>query len=245
MRIQRMDRAWTIGGSIVAIALLIVGWFVLISPQNEETTALRGRVTVAEQRLTVLKRRLAELRRQNDDLAQFQEKLASDRLALPTTPGLSDLLRELQAAGGAAGVSVSGLVIAAPAKVTNVTIDAYKLPITLTAVGSVDNLCRFLNELQQVQPRAVLINSANLSPDGKSASLTSGVTLTISLQVFIVPSGSGGTPATSAPSERAASPEPSAPAASQEPFRSATPSPSTMSVSPAAVASAAHIQYLS
>ena len=36
MRTGYGDRLWMIGGVIVAVALLVVGWFTLISPQNAE-----------------------------------------------------------------------------------------------------------------------------------------------------------------------------------------------------------------
>jgi len=197
MRIGYTDRLWTVGGALGAIALLAVGWFFFIGPQYAQASALEDDVAVTQDRVTALQRRLGELRQQNSDLARYNAELQRDRQALPTTSGLTDFLRELQTAGNNIGVGISGLTVGTPVPITAAGVPLHALPITMTATGKSARLNQFLNTLQRVQPRAVLINSANLSTEDKMGSLAGSVSLTLSIQVYVAPGTASPSPAPS------------------------------------------------
>jgi Tfp pilus assembly protein PilO len=190
MRTGRADQLWTIGGALGAIALLAIGWLLFISPQKAQTAKLLDREDAAQQRLIVLQHRLTKLRQQNRDLPRYQARLARDRQALPMVSGLSDFLRELQAMGDSTGVTVSGLVVGSPTKATGATAQVFALPLTLTAAGATTGLDQFLDQLQRVQPRAVLITNASTAPAVQGTSFADSVTLTLSLQVFVAAAAS-------------------------------------------------------
>jgi len=59
------------------------------------------------------------------------------------------------------------------------------VPITLTAAGTAADLSAFLNRLQTVQARAVLITTASLTGDTTTAS--GQMTLSLALTVFYAP----------------------------------------------------------
>jgi Tfp pilus assembly protein PilO len=181
MRSRHADKIWTAGGVLGAVVLLALGWFFFIGPQYAEAASLEEQRIQAEVRLTAQQRKLAELRRQNEDLPQYRAQLDRARAALPATPGTSDFLRELQTAGQEAGVSVTGLTIGGRMDVPETAGAVYAFPVALTVVGPVPALEGFLNHLQQVQPRAVLIRNANVTTDN------SGTSLTLSLQIFVAP----------------------------------------------------------
>jgi Tfp pilus assembly protein PilO len=192
MGTRRVDRLWMIGGAAGAAVLLAIGWFFFISPQKGQTSSLNDRAAATQLRLTSLGHKLADLRQQNRDLPRYRAQLARDRQALPTTSDLSNFLRELQTVGDATSVSVSGLLVGTPSQINVATAKVYALPITLNADGPAANLDRFLDQLQRVQPRAVLITSANATPVDQSGSLVGTVALTLSLQVFVAPPSSAG-----------------------------------------------------
>jgi Tfp pilus assembly protein PilO len=200
MRTGRAGRLWALGGALIAASLLAIGWFFFISPQNARTSSLNDEAATVRTRTTILQRRLVELRQQNSDLPRYRARLESDRGALPTTSDLSDFLRGLQTIGDNAGVSVTALTVGAPAQVTAAGTQVYALPISLTATGTTAKVDRFLDQLQQGQPRAVLIGRAELDAGDKSKPLDSAVGLTLHFQVFVAPpAGAGKAPATSSP----------------------------------------------
>jgi type IV pilus assembly protein PilO len=181
----RVDRLWVVGGAIAAAVLTILTWFFLVSPQHQATGALREETLAADGQMPILHARLNELRKQNENLDEYQAQLDRDRLALPTGPAMTDYLRQLQAAGESAGVTVTGLLVGAPKAIGEANPGMYAMPITVTATGNAVALERFLNEIQQVQARAVLIASANLSAKDAGGSVVSSSTLTISLHAFV------------------------------------------------------------
>ena len=186
------DRLWVGGGVLCAAVLLAISWFFLVSPQHQQTGSLNADAATAEKRVTALQQRLAELRKQNEHLAEYRAKLADDRKALPTTSGLSDLLRELQAAGDATGVSVSGLSVGAATSASASGGPVYALPLSLTAKGPVERLDAFLDQLQLVQPRALLINSTVVTV------AKDGVTLALTMEAFVAASAPAPSPSASA-----------------------------------------------
>lgn len=187
----RTNRLWVVGGAVGAIVLLAASWFLAISPQKAHATRLRGEADTAQQRLIPLQRRLVELRKQNTNLPQYRAQLARERKALPTVAGLSDFLRTLQSTGDQKGISVTGLIVGTPAKTGTGAETVYALPITVTAIGVAAKLVRFLDQLQQAQPRAVLIDGVNAAPEGQAGSLAGSVILTVNLHMFVAdPDGS-------------------------------------------------------
>ncbi|NJC74195.1 type 4a pilus biogenesis protein PilO [Planosporangium thailandense] len=187
MAARHGDRLWIAGGVLAAAALFAAAWLFLIRPQYSEAGALREQTATASLRLSTLQKRLTQLRQQNGDLATYQAQLERDRRSLPTSADLSAFLADLQGAGAAAGVSVGGVSVGSPTQVTARGTRIQALPVTLSASGSAAGLNQFLDQLQQVQPRAVLITSAGLSADAEPAT---SYTLSLKTQVFVAPAAS-------------------------------------------------------
>jgi Tfp pilus assembly protein PilO len=179
MTTRHVDKLWITGGVFGAAVLLALGWFVFIGPQYAAAASLDEQVVQAQLRLTSLQRKLADLRAQNEDLPQYQAELERLRKALPKESASSDFLRDLQAAGAEAGVTVSGLSIGTRADVAGTGGTIFALPVALTVEGPVVGLEGFVNELQQVRARAVLIRSMNLTSDA------SGITLSLNLDMYV------------------------------------------------------------
>ncbi len=202
-RFGRVDQLWMVGGVLGAAVLLAVSWLFLISPEHAQRDSLNTEAASAEARLTQLQKRLGDLRKENDKLAEYKARLVKDRQALPTTPALSDLLRELQIAGDLTSVSVSGLNVGNITPLTTAAGQVYTLALSLNATGTIDKLNAFLDQLQQVQPRALLINTAALS---RTSVTTNSASLSLTLNAFVAPStGTSVSPSATAPASPKAS----------------------------------------
>lgn len=189
MRTGHTDRIWLIGGALGAAVLLAIGWFFLIGPQKDQTGRLRDQADAAQLSLNTLHHRLDQLRQQNGDLPKYRAQLAVNRHALPQDSGMSDFLRELHATTGGGGASFHVLQVGAAVKVAGTATPVYSMPLTLQADGTIVALTRFLDQVQQVQPRAVLIKTANLVTNQQSGSRAAPVSLTLTLDVFVAPNG--------------------------------------------------------
>jgi cell division protein FtsB len=233
---SQTERLWLIGGGLVAFVLLLIGYFFFISPQRSQTSNVDSQVATAKQANAQLQHRLDALRQQNKNLPKYRADLAKARLALPATTGVPDFLRSLQALGNATNISVSSLTfgqpapatVAAPVPTANPTntptstgstgstgttgqpaspsAAVYSIPITASLSGTSAGLDNFLEQLQVVQPRAVLITqiAENTSaPTAGQATVTGTTTLQLTMQAFVAP------PAVAVAPSAAPSPSPS------------------------------------
>jgi Tfp pilus assembly protein PilO len=185
MRFTQADRLWLIGGAVGALALVAIAWFLLVSPQNAETDGLRDQQAATETQVAALHHRLSELSTESGNLPQYRAELQKARQALPTTADLSGFLRELQSAGDASGVQVTAMSAAPPTDITGAGAGVSALSVSVTASGSADALTAFVAQVQQVQPRAALVDSVRTSVNGTD----SAVLLTLTLRVFVAASG--------------------------------------------------------
>jgi type IV pilus assembly protein PilO len=172
--------------------LTVASWFLLISPKYTEAAGIRDQAETTRTQLVTLRRKLTELQQESSQLPQYRAALAKNQQALPPDSGVPDFLRQLQASGDKAGADVSNVTVAAPVLVTGST-SVYEIPMTLTAEGTTGQLGAFLVRLQNVQPRAVLIESANLTTQA-SATSTGGSQLNLLLKAFVAPPAGAGAP---------------------------------------------------
>lgn len=216
---SQAERLWLIAGGLTAVLLILLGYFVAISPQRSETAKVDGKVNEAKVRNTALQHRIDALRQQNKDLAKYQADLAAARLALPSQSGVSDFLRSLQSLGTKTGTDVTSLtvgqptdasaalkaavpaaggtapsakasapanpVVGSPAGVAKV----FALAISAQVSGPPAALNKFLEQLQEVQPRAVLITQIVESDaaTNRAPSSSGAPSLQLSMQAFVAP----------------------------------------------------------
>ncbi|WP_203930000.1 type 4a pilus biogenesis protein PilO [Virgisporangium ochraceum] len=185
-----------------AVALSALAWFLLIGPQRDATVGVEDETVAAEGQVVVEQRKLARLNTEFADSQRFAAELAANRQALPLVAATGDLLRELQNAGEAAGVTVPSLSAGSPVELKE-NAGVASVTITIAAVGQMQKLQRFLDQIQRIQPRAMLVYTVTFAPNDSGGSLTGATSqLTVSAQIFVaLHTASGSTaPATTAPS---------------------------------------------
>ena len=213
---SQVERLWLVAGGLVAFVMLLIGYFFFISPQRSSTSDVNQQTATAQQQNAVLQARLDALREQNNNLSKYKAQLAAAQQALPSTSGTSDFLRTLQSLGAATLTDVTQLTVGQPIDVTPVsaaqptasadatttaaaptaaaapaatTPGVYALPITASVTGTATALSKFLDQLQAVQPRAVLISSITMTSGSAGQNQpANGYTLELTMQAFVAPS---------------------------------------------------------
>ena len=185
MGARHADRIWMIGGVVVVALMLVAAWFLLISPKYAEADDVQVQSGDAQTQLVTLRKRITELKKEQAALPALKASLAKKQLALPSDSGVPAFLDQLQAAGTATGVEVTGVAVSSPVQMINLPA-VWALPITLTATGSAANLQQFLTTLQTGQSRAVLIEKANLGGD-TADSKAGSMSLSVSLNAYVAP----------------------------------------------------------
>jgi hypothetical protein len=137
---------------IACLFVVILGWFVLISPQRSKATKLDGQIDDVNTQLVAVTALL--------DSPAGRESLVSQRLfdkALPTDPKVSQIIRQLTAISAQAGVELDSLTPGALVPGAGVE----SLPIALAVKGHYFALQKFFK---------LLNSSADLSGDQVKAS---------------------------------------------------------------------------
>ena len=113
-----MQRIWIAGGVFAALLMVLIGYFMFISPQRSQTRDVHSQESVAQQQNQVLRSRINQLAVQSKDIAKYVAAYKQAELAFPDQSGLPDFLRSLQAIGNATLANVNSLTVAAPKDVT-------------------------------------------------------------------------------------------------------------------------------
>ncbi|WP_432829937.1 type 4a pilus biogenesis protein PilO [Dactylosporangium sp. CA-092794] len=183
---MRPDRLWLLGGALCALAIVAFGYFFLIGPKYADAGTTRSDTADTLARIGDLRAELRRLQQQKEQIGTLQATLERDRAALPAADSASAFLKELQDAGVAAGVTVSGVTLGSAVDLKALAgFEVYALPVSLTVAGPTDKMNPFLEQLQQWQPRAVLISSVNFAPSSAANADRSAVT--VNLQAFYAP----------------------------------------------------------
>ncbi|MEV6346920.1 type 4a pilus biogenesis protein PilO [Actinoplanes sp. NPDC051851] len=182
MSTRRIDRIWLIGGLALIAVIVVTAWFLPISSARADRDDWQTQAEDATTQLATLRSTLAELKKDNENLTTYQAQLETYQEALPSTNDIPSFLSQLQSMGTKLDIDVKIYSASTPTDSETLS-TAQELPITLNATGDVDKLSTFVKQLQNSQPRAVLIQTAVLSTD-----TTAGAELALTLVVFITKS---------------------------------------------------------
>ena len=184
MRIASRDRIWLLGGLVIAILVTFFAWEFVIKGQQDETASVRENIASTDTQVTTLTHQVNVLRADSVNLPKYKAQLLADQQALPTDAGLPAFLRELHAAADASHMAVAQLQIGQvqPVVGTTSTTPIYSIAVTMLASGPLDAATAFLNQLQVVQPRAVLLSSVSETPGSGNL-----VQLNLTFSAFVQP----------------------------------------------------------
>jgi type IV pilus assembly protein PilO len=196
MRARKSDRLWLISGVTVVALLIAFTSLRLVGPQRTEAAELREQTATTEAQAAQLRTRTAQLVAAQNKIGDLTRTRNARAAALPAGSGVPAFLRQLQAAGTAVGVDVSGVTVGLPTEEKSVP-GVWSLPIQLTADGTAARLGAFLDDLQgSGQKRAILVQSASLSAGGSEAAEGTARVMSLSLNVkaFVAPPAGAGVP---------------------------------------------------
>lgn len=192
-------RKWTLGAVLVAVLILVAGWFLLISPQRAEVADLQAQTDSQENANSALDTELAVLKEQNKDLPKKQAELAALQTKIPQAPELPTYIREMQEVGRQSGVAFTSLTPTTPVAVGSVAgAEGSLLPESLAALnvdmvvtGSYFEITKFMNDLETAS-RYTLVSGYAITEEGASDDVASGgspvLTATVNARIYLVPS---------------------------------------------------------
>ncbi|MFI5099282.1 MAG: type 4a pilus biogenesis protein PilO, partial [Actinomycetes bacterium] len=107
-------RKWSMLSAVVAVAVLLAGWFLVVSPKRASADDLRVQAAAQNTKNDVLKNQIAELQALQKDLPKQQAIIADVQQRIPQNPDLPALIRSLSSMAGSAGVTIHSFSPVAP-----------------------------------------------------------------------------------------------------------------------------------
>lgn len=200
-------RRWWLFGGIVAILLLLVGWMLLISPQQSATGEAAQKAQQVDQQVTVATAQLAQLKQQSADLDRARAELEALESRIPDRDQMSALLVKADDAARSSGVALVGLapgtVVALDSSAPDKGTDRLGyINVAINGEGGYDQLQVYLTKLENLD-RAFMIASLDVTGGEGGSSPAAGpvpLTFTIQARVFVkgeivpAPAGSAAPP---------------------------------------------------
>jgi hypothetical protein len=173
--------AMIVGGDLV---LLLLGWFMLISPQRATADSIRLATSAAEAQIVQAK----QVQATPPPAAVQQPEIKTADIysladAMPTTIDMPDLLLELNQLARASGVTMSKMSPGQPSLLTGFTVVPISIGVTGDFYSVTDMLYRLRTQVAvrhgnlQTSGRLFSVDSVALSPSTIGAQLTADVLL--------------------------------------------------------------------
>jgi hypothetical protein len=183
-------------GSLGLVVLLALSYVLLLSPRMGRAAEINEQTQGVEATNVTLQRQVKALQAKAAKLPEEIESAKPLAAAFPATADLDVLFKQIQDAGRAAGLktgAVSSTTQGVPVIVANPLAGATagtgavgltggggnvklaSMPFSVNAAGNSASLVRFLEELETM-PRAYLIQTAIVSGDGTSGSVSLALT---------------------------------------------------------------------
>ena len=202
-------KKWTFGAALLAVAILVAGWLLLISPKRAEVVDLEAQTATQENANSALETELAVLKQQNKELPEKQAELAALREKIPQVTALPAYIREMQDVGRQSGVAFTSLTPSAPVDMGasaavpgSTTTSSALTPGALAAInlemvvtGSYFEITKFMNELE-TSSRYTLVSGYSITEeavaseadaDTESTSTTQELSATVNARIFLAP----------------------------------------------------------
>ena len=150
-------------GIVGVVAILAIGYFLLISPVQVRVDALVARRAQVTAELHQVRAQVAEIERFRREIAELEKRLALLKDRLPSEKETPTLYRAVSTAAEQSGLGVA-LFQPKAAVPKDVVME---IPITITAQGSYHQLAKFFERVAGL-PRVVTVNDIKMSGLAKS-----------------------------------------------------------------------------
>jgi type IV pilus assembly protein PilO len=120
-------RQWSVLTAVGCLAVLVLGWFALVSPQRTHAKQYRAQAAGVEASNATLQSDINQLRQQQKGQLAQQRELAAIARQIPDNPALPALIRQLSAAAKGAGVDLVSLAPGNPVAVSSTSSASHTL----------------------------------------------------------------------------------------------------------------------
>jgi type IV pilus assembly protein PilO len=173
-------RTWYIAAAVVAVLLLVAGWFLAVAPAKSTAAELNEQAAQVQSQNDSTRAEIAQLQAQSKDLPAQEQRIAEIRQRIPASPALPSLVRELDSRADTAGVVLVSVTPGPPVAGP----DLSTIPLEIKVTGEFANVRAYMNQLETMN-RSYFVTGLNIALDpGATSSKTTELGATITGSVY-------------------------------------------------------------
>lgn len=159
-----MRTRWLLIGGIGSVLLLLIGYFLIISPARGQLDELTTATADQEARNQQLSANLAQLKQQVAEVPAKIKEIEAVQAKMPAEMEQPALVRSLERAAATAGVSLTNISASTPTAIEGApgNLELVELPYTMNATGAYSQLKTFVSELERLE-RAFLLTTLTVA----------------------------------------------------------------------------------
>ena len=165
-----MNRRALIFGVLGSVVMVLLWYFLLWSPRQEEIQAAEARTEVAQSQASALELEIQRLQEAQRDEPLKQARRAELQAAAPDEPALGQFILDVNAAASASGIEFMTISQSPPAPSES---GLSTITLSFSIAGGYFQVLDFMNRLTDL-PRLVVIDSVTLAP-GELGRLTASL----------------------------------------------------------------------
>jgi len=179
-----MTRRYAAAGAIVLVVVLLV-FLVLVKPKFGEVSDVHQQVVKAQADTESLRIRLRELQSLAANQQETQTELNALDQALPATPDLVSIIRQLQSAATISGIDLASIAPSPPGDLANAT-GVQTINVNLQVSGGFFRMETFLTRLESTLKRVIEVQSIAMSPTTDPVTGLTTLSSTITFRMYVV-----------------------------------------------------------
>jgi Tfp pilus assembly protein PilO len=207
-------KAWYLAAGVAAIVVFAAGWFLLVSPQQNQASDIQATVDAKTANVQTLELQIAKLKTDSKNLVSIQQQASAIRVHLPSTPSMPALIRDIANQAKSSGAVLVGITPAQPAKLAHIPNQANasgavnlaapgqvnEIPLTIQITGNYAQVRNFLTNIENLN-RSVLLTDIDITRGDTSADASSSKELkaTLSGRTFMANTGAFADPVATLP----------------------------------------------
>jgi Tfp pilus assembly protein PilO len=172
-------RRWVVIGAVVAVLVLVVGWLLVVKPEQSKVSTINEQTTEQNSSNALLLTQISALQAEQKELPQQQLALQKFSTEVPDSTAEPTLVRQLTTAAQRSDVELVTISPGTPVPLTGAasatTLGAaptaagtlYQLPVSLGIIGSYANVESFFNAIEHLA-RATIITGFTICPETSS-----------------------------------------------------------------------------
>ena len=149
---------------LVSVLLIVLFWFLVYTPMQEDIEQLEAQTADEELRHQQLEARIESLRAVRQDAPETEAALAAARAIIPNESALPSALRQMQGAADDSGIVLSSVATARPTPLDD-DLDVHSITVSVQVTGTYFQTVDFLRRIEDptITPRGVLWQSVSVS----------------------------------------------------------------------------------